>query len=93
MRSKREPGSSFEETYPRYAFSELVRWGITLGGWMRRLRKSSATTEATPPVSRRPPGTLPVIRIPPAPRLRDETEPGAAGNSPPSLDRDTRKSA
>lgn len=93
MRSTRELGSSFEETYPRYAFSELVRWAVVLGGWMRRRRKPTVAIKAAPSVSHRPPGTLPVIKIPPPPQCGSETEPGGNEISPPSRDRDTRKSA
>ena len=32
------PGDTFEQTYPRYPFSELVRLAITLAEWYRRRR-------------------------------------------------------
>jgi len=40
-RGERKPGppTTFEDTYPRYEFSELVRLGLAGGGWLvRQLR-------------------------------------------------------
>lgn len=33
---------TFEETYPRYEFSELVRLGMAIGGMLRMLRLAKA---------------------------------------------------
>jgi len=93
MKSTREPGRSFEETYPRYAFAELVRWAVMLGAWMGRLHKPTAPTKAARSRSRRPPGALPIVRIPPLPQRRIETGSGAVESGVPKLNRDTRKSA
>ena len=37
---------TFEETYPKYAFSELVRLGIALGGILRTLRRADAVGDS-----------------------------------------------
>ena len=43
MRQKRRetyrPGDTFEETYPRYPFSTLVRTALRLTGWLTRRRQ------------------------------------------------------
>ena len=45
-----EEGATFEETYPRYPFSELVRLSVALGGAIaRRLgRRPTSTPKALP---------------------------------------------
>jgi hypothetical protein len=30
---------TFEETYPRYEFAEMVRIGLAIGDWIARLRR------------------------------------------------------
>ena len=39
---------TFEETYPKYEFSELVRLGIALGGILRSLRFRKAAAHSAP---------------------------------------------
>ena len=39
---------TFEETYPSYEFSELVRLGIALGGNLRMLRLAKAPWRSAP---------------------------------------------
>ena len=49
--------SPFEETYPRYEFSELVRLGLALGNWIVRVRRLFAMSKPdVPPAS--PPGRI-----------------------------------
>ena len=40
--AKTEPVPSFEETYPKHPFSELVRLGIRLGRWLAALRDGAS---------------------------------------------------
>ena len=41
---------TFEETYPRYEFSELVRVGIAIGTWIYgTLRRAKARRRDVPP--------------------------------------------
>ena len=57
-----EEDATFEETYPRYPFSELVRLSVALGGLVaRRLGRRRAQT----------PKTLPDPKPRPAARTRD----------------------
>jgi hypothetical protein len=35
---------TFEETYPRYEFAEMVRIGLLIGDWIARLRGRPRTT-------------------------------------------------
>ena len=39
---------TFEETYPRYEFSELVRIAIAIGGIVRMLRLAKAPWRSAP---------------------------------------------
>ena len=39
---------TFEETYPRHEFSELVRLGIAIGGILRMLRFAKAPWRPSP---------------------------------------------
>jgi hypothetical protein len=48
---------TFEETYPRYEFSELVRIGLLIGDWIARLRRPRAV--ATPTTAEPARGTGP----------------------------------
>ena len=38
MQPDQKDQETFEETYPRYPFAELVRLGILLGRWLARAR-------------------------------------------------------
>ncbi len=38
MQPEPKDRETFEETYPRYPFAELVRLGILLGRWLAKLR-------------------------------------------------------
>jgi hypothetical protein len=41
---------TFEETYPKYEFSELVRIGIAIAAWISRIRRHAGAPRAdTPP--------------------------------------------
>jgi len=40
-----EPGETFEETYPRYPFSMLVRIGLKLVEWIGRRRTAAERTD------------------------------------------------
>ena len=42
-------GAPFEEVYPRYEFSELVRLGLALGSWIGRRRRLFAAKPDLPP--------------------------------------------
>jgi hypothetical protein len=35
---------TFEETYPRYEFAEMVRIGLLIGDWIARLRRRRPRT-------------------------------------------------
>jgi hypothetical protein len=39
FRTSEEKHPTFEETYPRYEFSELVRIGLALAAWIARRRR------------------------------------------------------
>ncbi len=39
---------TFEQTYPKYEFSELVRFGVLIGSWIGRLRRGEQRTVPTP---------------------------------------------
>ena len=41
----------FEEVYPRYEFSELVRLGLALASWIDRLRRSFVVKPDLPPAA------------------------------------------
>lgn len=43
LEKTRETPDSFEETYPRYPFAELVRLGIGGARWVLRLRRKLGT--------------------------------------------------
>jgi hypothetical protein len=41
---------TFEQTYPKYEFSELVRLGLALAAWLRGvLHRAQASPPAVPP--------------------------------------------
>ena len=42
-------GARFEEVYPRYEFSELVRLGLALASWIGRRRRSFVVRPDLPP--------------------------------------------
>jgi hypothetical protein len=42
---------TFEETYPKYEFSELVRMGIALGASLAGLRRRAQAPRPDPPLS------------------------------------------
>jgi len=68
LRTSEEKPPTFEETYPRYEFSELVRITLAIADWMaRRLRH-----DATPAARRR--GILAYSSR--APKLRAGRRPG-----------------
>jgi hypothetical protein len=45
MTEGREHEDSFEDTYPKYPFSELVRLGVDLGQWIARRADRRALDE------------------------------------------------
>ena len=44
-RERYEPGGSFEETYPKYSFSILVRIALKLVEWISRRRSTAEGTD------------------------------------------------
>jgi hypothetical protein len=38
---------TFEETWPRYEFAEMVRIGLLIGDWIARLRRPRAVAAPT----------------------------------------------
>jgi hypothetical protein len=45
MSESREQSNSFEQTYPKHPFSELVRLGVALGKWIARRDDQRARDE------------------------------------------------
>ncbi len=45
---------TFEETYPRYPFAELVRLGILLAKWLAEVRLAHGAHRRGVPTRRRP---------------------------------------
>jgi hypothetical protein len=64
MSVTREQRDSFEQTYPRYGFSELVRLGVVLGKWIARRSDQRARHEqrADPSVGSANRHQLPFLR-------------------------------
>jgi hypothetical protein len=58
FRTSEEKRPTFEETYPRYEFSELVRIGLAFAAWIARRRRPRAAT-AMPSTVERSRGTGP----------------------------------
>jgi hypothetical protein len=41
-------GKTFDETYPKYEFSDLVRLSLLIGTWIRRRRHAHDSRRAVP---------------------------------------------
>jgi hypothetical protein len=47
FRTSEDKHPTFEETWPRYEFAEMVRIGLLIGDWIARLRRRPRLVEPT----------------------------------------------
>jgi hypothetical protein len=50
FRTSEDKHPTFEETYPRYEFAEMVRIGLLIGDWIARLRRRPRAAAVLSPV-------------------------------------------